>query len=149
VETEEERRAPVSEAGRQVLVNAGEAAMCLGADERGTRRKRGTGRRAAFCFGGGSVARGKRKREGGSGCICVEEGGGDKRGWCSDGWHGAASNGPRPSSTGGAMPRGRGAQGVADRWTTAIVQAVATADRQPGRHNVRAVVQTGLASSKI
>jgi hypothetical protein len=43
VETEEERRAPVSEAGRQVLVNAGEAAMCLGADERGTGRKRGTG----------------------------------------------------------------------------------------------------------
>jgi hypothetical protein len=46
----EEQWAPASEAGSQVPVNAGEAATCLGADERGT------GRRPAFCFEGGSVA---------------------------------------------------------------------------------------------
>jgi hypothetical protein len=34
--TEEERWAPVSEAGKQIPVNAGEVATCLGADERGT-----------------------------------------------------------------------------------------------------------------
>jgi hypothetical protein len=58
--TKEERWAPVSEAGKQIPVNAGEAATCLGADERGT------GRRSAFCFEGSSVAQGQRKRERGS-----------------------------------------------------------------------------------
>jgi hypothetical protein len=64
----EERWAPASEAGSQVPVNAGEAATCLGTDERGT------GRRPAFCFEGGSVARGKRKREGGQ-WACLRGGG--------------------------------------------------------------------------
>jgi hypothetical protein len=50
--------------------------MCLGVDERGMGQNGGMGRRPAFCFEDGSVAWGKRKREGGSGGhICMEEGG--------------------------------------------------------------------------
>jgi hypothetical protein len=48
VKTEEERRAPLSEAGRQGPVNTGEATTCLGMDERRAGQRRGTGRQPAF-----------------------------------------------------------------------------------------------------
>jgi hypothetical protein len=81
VETEEERRAPASEAGRQGLVNTGEVVTCLDVDERRLGRKRGMGRRPVFIFTAARWRGAKGRAKGGPcGQVHLQEGEGGEGG---------------------------------------------------------------------
>jgi hypothetical protein len=101
--------------------------MCLGVDERGMGQNGGMGRRPAFCLEGGSVAWGKRKREGGSGGHIRMEEGGEGGGVPPNRWMVPGQQRPKAGGCGRrgeVMLRGRpdrgGGEGV-DRWATTTV----------------------------
>jgi hypothetical protein len=97
-------------------------------DGKGAERKRERGRHPAFLnrMKGRerereSVASQRQENEGGG--VGTPHGGGRRKergAWRGGGRFGAASNGPRPSGTGGAMPRKQRSPG-ADRWAMTTV----------------------------